>query len=53
MFGEKAAIKKYRKKLPSELAKRYGGRGSYTEAQVSSTVANLGLSKWHIQYKAY
>ncbi len=50
MFGKNSAIRKYQKKLPSELTKRYGGKGPYSEGQVNTTVAELGLSKRHIQY---
>ncbi len=50
MLGEKSAIRKYRAKLPEELSRRYGGKGPYTEAQVSKTVSDLRLSDRYIQY---
>lgn len=50
MLGRKAAIRKYLHKLPSELAKRYGGGGPYSVGQVSTTVNDLRLSKKHINY---
>lgn len=50
MFGKKAAIRKYIKKLPDELSRRYGGSGPYTRAQVEKTVHDLRLSKRHLPY---
>lgn len=50
MIGKEAAIKRYRKKLPAELAKRYGGKPPYTEAQVSKTVQDLRLNQRFIRY---
>ena len=50
MFGEKHAIRKYHSKLPEELSRRYGGRGPYTEGQVTTTVKELGLSDRFVQY---
>lgn len=50
MIGEGSAIRKYQKKLPVELSKRYGGSGSYTQAQVDITVKELGLSSKHIKF---
>lgn len=50
MFGKKSAIRKYLKVLPDELARRYGGSGPYTPAQVERTVLERNLSTRHIHY---
>ena len=50
MFGKKSAIKKYIKRLPAELSKRYGRSNKYTEGQVKTTVQDLGLNKKYIGY---
>ena len=50
MLGEKPAIRKYRRKLPSELAKRYGSSGPYTRAQIDTTIRDLRLSRRHVHY---
>ena len=50
MFGEKAAIKKYLKTLPSLLSRRYGRSDKYTEGQVKTTIYELGLNKKYIGY---
>jgi hypothetical protein len=50
MFGKKSAIRKYKRKLPPELSKRYGGIGPYSQLQVERTVKDLKLSFCHISY---
>lgn len=50
MFGEKAAIRKYLDKLPSELQKRYGKPVPYSVGQVEKTIHDLSLNKRHIEY---
>ena len=50
MIGQSSAIRKYQKKLPTELSKRYGGSGPYTQAQVEKTIDDLGLNRRYIRY---
>jgi len=50
VFGEKSAIRKYRRKLSLELSQRYSISGPYTQAQVDTTIRDLRLSKKHVQY---
>ncbi|MEX2489021.1 MAG: DUF6559 family protein [Pseudomonadales bacterium] len=50
MFGKKSAIKKYQRKLPEELSKRYGGNGPYTPEQVKATVDDMGLNHRFIHF---
>ncbi|MEJ2680754.1 MAG: hypothetical protein P8176_03635 [Gammaproteobacteria bacterium] len=50
MLGERLAIRKYLRKLPPALSKRYGGSGPYTPNQVAKTVDDLKLNERYIRY---